>query len=142
MKDIDDDDENDENNDDNLGNIFRSTFFGDDLFNRNKRNEHKREREREEDEEEKDTQDDDVTMEPADINKNETDEIDDAGMKVEKRKNSINHINKKHEKKAVSDRSSDRFGSGDACDRHIFARIFGNYDHYRCGFSRFCGICS
>ena len=98
MKDFYDDDENDENDDDNLGNIFRSTFFGDDLFNRNRRNEHKREREREEDEEEKDTQDDDVTMEPADVNKNETDEIDDAGMKVEKRENSVNRSNKKQEK--------------------------------------------
>ena len=91
------DDRDNEDNDD-LGNIFRSTFFGDDLFNRNKRTEHKRERERErerEEEEEKEQEreqdDDDVTMEPADINRKDSDEIDDAGMKVEKRKNSNSH---------------------------------------------------
>jgi len=94
MKDI--DDNNDENNDDNLYKIFPSTFFGDDLFNRNKRREHKKEREEEEEENESEQNDDNVTMEPADINKKEIDEIDDAGMKVEKRKNS--HNDKKEEK--------------------------------------------
>ena len=105
-----DTDENNNDNDDDLGNFLRSTFFGDDLFNRNKRKvqeeeeegrEKEREEEEEKDEEEKDEEEkdeeekeekeeeNDLKKEPADINKKETDEIDDAGMKIEKRKNSL-----------------------------------------------------
>ena len=58
-------------------NIFSSTFFGDDLFNRNKQ--HKRKA--------YDEENDYFEIEPADINKRETDENDDAGMKIEKRNN-------------------------------------------------------
>jgi len=69
--------------------IFSSTFFGDDLFNRNKRNQREKERKEEEDAY--------FGAEPADIKKeNEENLKDDAGMKVEK----INHNKKvKNEKK-------------------------------------------
>jgi len=97
--------DNDENEDDNLGNFFGSTFFGDDLFNRHKRNERskeRREREKEkemEKEKEREMEDDDTdveegekekkekTEEPDDLNAMETDEMDDAGMKIEKANN-------------------------------------------------------
>ena len=82
--------EDKDDNDDNIGNFLRSTFFGDDLFNRNKRNTEKRE----EEEEEKEDKNTFLKTEPADINKKDVDEKDDAGMKVEKRNNS----NKKEKK--------------------------------------------
>ena len=64
--------------DEDRDNIFSSTFFGDDLFNRNRQQRKK-------------TYDDEnnyFETEPADINKKENEENDDAGMKVEKRNNS------------------------------------------------------
>ena len=75
-------------------NIFSSTFFGDDLFNRNRQNQRKREYN---DEEENNY----FTTEPADINKkeNDSDENDDAGMKKEKRSDSHNKSNEKKYKK-------------------------------------------
>jgi len=84
-----------DDNDDNIGNFLRSTFFGDDLFNRNKRNTEKRQ---EEENEDKDTY---LKTEPADINKKDVDEKDDAGMKVQKRNNS----NKKEEKESKTQRT-------------------------------------
>ena len=73
--------------DEDRDNIFSSTFFGDDLFNRNKQNQRKRTF--------NDEEDNYLRTEPADINKHENDEKDDAGMKVEKRNNS--HENKEKE---------------------------------------------
>jgi len=58
-------------------NIFNSTYFGNDLFNRNKRNHREKERKKEENDEEF------FENEPADI-KNEENEKDEAGMKIEK----------------------------------------------------------
>ena len=72
--------------DDDRDNIFSNTFFGDDLFNRNKQNKRKNYN---------DDEDNYLRAEPADINKNENDEKDDAGMKIEKIKN--NHENKEKE---------------------------------------------
>ena len=70
-------------------NIFNSTFFGDDLFNRNKWNQREKERKEEEDKY--------FGGEPADIKKENKNENDDAGMKVEKR----DSIHKKKDKKEV-----------------------------------------
>ena len=92
-------DGDEEDNDDGLGNFFRSTFFGDDLFNRKKRNtqkeEEREEKERESDEErEKETEEDSqLNTEPAVLNKNENDELDDAGMKRQQRKISLGDTN-------------------------------------------------
>ena len=74
-------------------NIFSSTFFGDDLFNRNRQNQRKREY--------NDEEDNYFTTEPADINKKENDseENDDAGMKKEKRNDSHNKNNEQKYKK-------------------------------------------
>ena len=72
--------------DEDRDNIFNCTFFGDDLFNRNKQNKRKNYN---------DDEDNYLRAEPADINKNENDEKDDAGMKIEKIKN--NHENKEKE---------------------------------------------
>ena len=76
-----------ENDDDDIGNILRSTFFGDDLFNRNKRKAKQEE------------EDNYLKTEPADINKKHNDETDDAGMKVQQRKNSYNNENEEKEVK-------------------------------------------
>ena len=65
--------------------IFSSTFFGDDLFNRN------RQQKRKIDEDEENY----FETEPADINKREAEEKDDAGMKIEKRNNSHENEEKK-----------------------------------------------
>ena len=65
--------------DEDRDNIFSSTFFGDDLFNRNRQNQRKKEYNDEANY---------YTTEPADINKNDSDENDDAGMKKEKRSDS------------------------------------------------------
>jgi hypothetical protein len=74
--------------DDDGDNIFSSTFFGDDLFNRNKQ-----QRKKTYDEEnENNINNNYMQTEPADINRKENEEKDDAGMKVEKR-------NKSNEKK-------------------------------------------
>ena len=62
---------------DDIDNLFSSTFFGDDLFNRNRQQRKKT----------YDNENDYFENESADINKKET-ENDDAGMKVEKRSNS------------------------------------------------------
>ena len=79
--------------DEDRDNIFSSTFFGDDLFNRNKRK--------------NDYNDDEdyFNNEPADINKkiDEEEENDSAGMKMEKRKNSIE--DKDVEKEAKTQRN-------------------------------------
>ena len=98
------------NEDDDFGNFLRSTFFGDDLFNRNKRKiekeeerEKEREREREEEREDEKEEENNLKADPADINKKETDEIDDAGMKIEKRKNSLEE--KKEEKIPKTERT-------------------------------------
>ena len=69
-----------ENDEDDINNILRSTFFGDDLYNRNKRKARQEE-------------DDYLKTEPADINKKDEDETDGAGMKVQQRKNSYNKEN-------------------------------------------------
>ena len=76
--------------DDDEDNIFRNTFFGDDLFNRNKQQRKKTY----DDENENNINNNYMQTEPADININrkENEEKDDAGMKVEKR-------NKSNEKK-------------------------------------------
>ena len=63
---------------DDIDNLFSSTFFGDDLFNRNRQQRKKT----------YDNENDYFENESADINKKETEENDDAGMKVEKRSNS------------------------------------------------------
>ena len=93
------------NEDDDFGNFLRSTFFGDDLFNRNKRKiekeeEREREREREEEREDEKEEENNLKADPADLNKKETDEIDDAGMKIEKRKNSLEE--KKEEQERIA----------------------------------------
>ena len=78
--------------DEDRDNIFSSTFFGDDLFNRNKRkNEYN------------DDDNDYFNNEPADINKRDEEENDSAGMKVEKRKNSFE--DKKEKKEAKTQRN-------------------------------------
>ena len=75
-----------ENDEDDINNILRSTFFGDDLYNRNKRKARQEE-------------DDYLKTEPADINKKDEDETDGAGMKVQPRKNSYNNENEEKEVK-------------------------------------------
>ena len=75
-----------ENDEDDINNILRSTFFGDDLYNRNKRKARQEE-------------DDYLKTEPADINKKDEDETDGAGMKVQQRKNSYNKENEEKEVK-------------------------------------------
>ena len=75
-----------ENDEDDINNILRSTFFGDDLYNRNKRKTRQEE-------------DDYLKTEPADINKKDEDETDGAGMKVQPRKNSYNNENEEKEVK-------------------------------------------
>ena len=104
--------------DDDRDNIFSSTFFGDDLFNRNKQQRKKTY----DDEKEEDIDNNYMKTEPAVINKNENEENDDAGMKVEKRNQShekkekenkhykkINHQpkNKKIEKKANNEKENE-----------------------------------
>ena len=104
--------------DDDRDNIFSSTFFGDDLFNRNKQQRKKTY----DDENEEDIDNNYMKTEPAVINKNENEENDDAGMKVEKRNQShekkekenkhykkINHQpkNKKIEKKANNEKENE-----------------------------------
>ena len=86
-------------------NIFSSTFFGDDLFNRNRQNQRKREY--------NDEEDNYFTTEPADINKKENDseENDDAGMKKDKRRESIHNKTdepkfKKIEKKSIKEQKN------------------------------------
>ena len=86
-------DENKENNEDNFNDIFSSTFFGDDLFGRNRRNQRKRNEESYR------------KTEPAVINKKK-EEKDDANneptfKKINKTKINENHNNnkKKHETK-------------------------------------------
>jgi hypothetical protein len=69
-------------------NIFSETFFGDDLYNRNRRNQREKERKEEEDAY--------FGSEPADV-KNEENENDDAGMKIEKRNTSHNSHEHKEE---------------------------------------------
>ena len=81
-----------ENDDDDIGNILRSTFFGDDLFNRNKRKAKQEE------------EDNYLKTEPADINKKHNDETDDAGMKVQQRKNSYNNENEEKEEKPIENK--------------------------------------
>jgi hypothetical protein len=76
--------------DEDRDNIFSSTFFGDDLFNRNKQNQRKRTYNAEEDNY--------LRTEPADINKKETEEKDDAGMKVEKMNNNQEKNEPKYKK--------------------------------------------
>ena len=76
-----------ENDEDDINNILRSTFFGDDLYNRNKRKARQEE------------EDDYLKTEPADINKKDEDETDGAGMKVQPRKNSYNNENEEKEVK-------------------------------------------
>ena len=78
----------DRDEDEDRDNIFSSTFFGDDLFNRNRQNQRKKEYNDEANY---------YTTEPADINKNDSDENDDAGMKKEKRSDS--HDNKDTQQK-------------------------------------------
>ena len=97
--------------DEDRDNIFSSTFFGDDLFNRNKQNQRKKNYD--------DEESNYLRTEPADINKKENEERDSAGMKVEKRQNSQeknepkfkkiekkqkheNKVNKKEEKKEAN----------------------------------------
>ena len=80
-------DENKENNEDNFNDIFSSTFFGDDLFGRNRRNQRKRNEESYR------------KTEPAVINKKK-EEKDDANneptfKKINKTKINENHNNKK-----------------------------------------------
>ena len=84
---IDDDEQFDEDED--RGNLFKS-FFGDDLFGRNRQNKRETKYKNEEN----------LKTEPAVINKKENDEKekDDAGMKIEKRKNSDNR-NEENEQK-------------------------------------------
>ena len=104
--------------DDDRDNIFSSTFFGDDLFNRNKQQRKKTY----DDENKEDIDNNYMKTEPAVINKNENEENDDAGMKVEKRNQShekkekenkhykkINHQpkNKKIEKKANNEKENE-----------------------------------
>ena len=94
---IDNDDEQSDSDED-RGNLFKS-FFGDDLFNRNRQNKRETKKNNEDNKY--------LKTEPADINKkeNEENENDDAGMKKEKRKNSDNkneeneQKNKKYEPK-------------------------------------------
>ena len=69
--------------------IFSSTFFGDDLFNRNKQQKRKN----------CDDEDNYFETEPADINKREAEENDDAGMKIEKRNISNEKKETKEQKK-------------------------------------------
>ena len=73
-------------------NIFSETFFGDDLFNKNRRNQREKERKAEEDAY--------FGSEPADV-KNEESENDDAGMKIEKNihNSHISHENKVEKEK-------------------------------------------
>ena len=104
--------------DDDRDNIFSSTFFGDDLFNRNKQQRKKTY----DDENKEDIDNNYMKTEPAVINKNENEENDDAGMKVEKGNQShekkekenkhykkINHQpkNKKIEKKANNEKENE-----------------------------------
>ena len=82
-----------DNRDEDLNDIFSSTFFGDDLFNRNRQNQ----RRKATNDENKD--ENYLKTEPADIKKKEEEKIDDAGMKVEKRNNSHEkHYQKKQPK--------------------------------------------
>ena len=74
--------------DDDRDNIFSNTFFGDDLFNRNKQ---QRKKTYDDAENENNNY---MQTEPADINRKENEEKDDAGMRVEKR----NKSNEKQEK--------------------------------------------
>ena len=80
--------------DDDRDNIFSSTFFGDDLFNRNKQQRKKTY----DDENEEDIDNNYMKTEPAVINKNENEENDDAGMKVEKRNQKKEKENKHYKK--------------------------------------------
>ena len=81
-------------------NIFSETFFGDDLFNRNRRNQRENERKAEEDAY--------FGSEPADV-KNEENENDDAGMKIEKRNTSHNsHEHKEEEKQNYYEPKTER----------------------------------
>ena len=75
--------------DDDRDNIFSNTFFGDDLFNRNKQ-----QRKKTYDDENENENNNYMQTEPADINRKENEEKDDAGMRVEKR----NKSNEKQEK--------------------------------------------
>ena len=80
-------DENKENNEDNFNDIFSSTFFGDDLFGRNRRNQRKR------------NEESNRKTEPAVINKKQ-EEKDDANneptfKKINKTKINENHSHKK-----------------------------------------------
>ena len=84
--------------DDDPDNIFSSTFFGDDLFNRNKQQRKKTY----DDENENVINNNYMETEPAVINKNENEENDDAGMKVEKR-------NLSHEKKEKKEKENKHY---------------------------------
>ena len=78
--------------DEDRDNIFSSTFFGDDLFNRNKQ----QRKETYDDENDKNNY---METEPAVINKKENEENDDAGMKVDKRNKSQEKKEKEKENK-------------------------------------------
>ena len=81
------------NRDDDRDNIFSSTFFGDDLFNRNKQQRKKTY------DDENDINNNYMETEPAVINKKETEENDDAGMKIDKRNKSQEKKEKEKENK-------------------------------------------
>ena len=79
--------------DEDRDNIFSSTFFGDDLFNRNKQQRKKTY------DDENEIKNNYMETEPAVINKKENEENDDAGMKVDKRNKSQEKKEKEKENK-------------------------------------------
>ena len=86
--------------DENRDNLFSTTFFGDDLFNRNRQNQRRKAYDPEEENY--------FTTEPADIKKkeNENEENDDAGMKKEKRSDSHNnHVNDETKYKKIENKT-------------------------------------
>ena len=82
------------NKDNDEDHCFNNTFFGDDLYNRNRQNQRKNNYVKRE-------ENNNIKTEPAVINKkeNEESENDDAGMKIEKGNNTHNYKNEENEQK-------------------------------------------
>ena len=101
--------------------IFSSTFFGDDLFNRNRQNQRKREY--------NDEEDNYFTTEPADINKKENDseENDDAGMKKDYRRDSIHNQNDEPKYKKIEKKSKKEQKNNDENKENEEKIIENNY---------------
>ena len=80
------------NKDNDEDHCFNNTFFGDDLYNRNRQNQRKNNYVKRE-------ENNNIKTEPAVINKKENEENDDAGMKIEKGNNNHNYKNEENEQK-------------------------------------------